>query len=468
MINKVMKKSPNNLFISSLKKIISELKPYKKLIIIAIIFALVGTFFSVIAPNKLSELTDEISKGLIIQHDNLNTLINKTKEDEILNEIKIDDTIISVEDQIEFKTIMETIEDDSSDLELYRKIDDMPQNIQHVILPFMNMEKIKQHTLILVAMYVISAICMYVQGEKMADVTNGFAKNLRTRVSEKINKLPLKYFDKHETGEILSRTTNDIDTIAQSMNQSLEDFASSVILIIGTVFMMFLTNWIMAITAIFSTWIAIILSTIILKKSQKYFIARQKELGELNNHIEETYSSMRIVKSLNGKKQSFREFEKLNKKVYKANRKSQFFSGLVQPITDLIGNLGYVAVCIVGAILTMNNMISFGVIIAFIAYVKTFTSPLLNLAQATSFFQITVAASQRVFEFLDEKEMSSQTNILKRLSKYEIKGKIDFENVCFTYNGRKIPTIKDLSVSIEPGQKVAIVGMPGARKNNVS
>lgn len=468
MTNKVMKKSPNNFFRDSMRRVISELKAYKKIIIIAIIFAALGTFLSVIAPNRLSDLTDEISKGLIIQHDNLNTLISKTKDETITEELKIDDTIISVEDQIEFKNIMATIEDESSDFELYGKIDNMPKSVQHVVLPFMHMEKIKQMTIILVVIYVLSAVCMYVQGETMAEVTNRFAKSLRTRVSEKINKLPLKYFDKHATGEILSRTTNDIDTIAQSMNQSLENFAGSVILIIGTVFMMFLTNWIMTITAILSTWVAGVLSAVILKQSQKYFIARQKELGEFNNHIEETYSNMRIVKSFNGKKQSLKEFEKLNEKVYKANRRSQFFSGLIQPITDLIGNLGYVAVCIVGAILTMHDMISFGVIVAFIAYVKTFTSPLLNLAQVTTFFQTTAAASQRVFEFLDEKEMPSQTYIVKRLSKYEIKGKIDFENVVFTYSGKKAPTIKNFSVTIKPGQKVAIVGMPGARKNNIS
>ena len=460
------KKSPKNLFKTPLKRFFKELLEYKKIIILALFFAILGTFLSVIAPNKLSELTDEISNGLIIRYDNLQRLMEETSK-EITEEIFVDGIKISIADQIEFNNIMLTLENLDSKILLYGKIDIMPENIKSVVLPFMHMDKIKEMTLILVCIYVCSAVCMYVQGETMAEITNRYAKKFRTRISEKINNLPLKYFDKHATGEILSRTTNDIDTIAQAMNQSLENFASNIVLVIGTVVMMFLTNWIMAATALISTWIGLVLSVFILKQSQKYFIERQKELGLLNDHIEETYSNMRIVKAYNGQKQALKKFEKLNQKVYKANRRSQFFSGLVQPITELIGNLGYVAICIVGAILTMHNMISFGVIVAFIAYVKIFTSPLLSLAQSTTFFQTIAAASERIYEFLDEKDMKKQDKINKELKVEDVNGEIEFENVEFTYSGNATATIKNFSLHIKPGQKIAIVGFSGAGKTTL-
>ena len=453
-------------FQGSLRRLIKELTAFKKIIIISIIFALLGTFLSVITPNKLSDLTDEIAEGLIIQHDNLEYLIEKTNED-INTEIEIDDVIISIGEQKEFKKIMSTIDDSSSDMEIYSKIDNMPETIKKVVMPYMDMSEIKKMTLILVVIYVGSAICMYVQGENMAEVVNQFAENLRKRISSKINNLPLKYYDKHLSGDILSRTTNDIDTIAQSMNQAFENLLSSIIMIIGTIIMMFITNWIMALTTMLSCIFGMLLTNLILRKSQKYFVSRQKELGELNNHIEETYSNMRIVKSYNGKRQAVNKFEKLNKKVYQANRKSQFLSGLLQPLMEFIGNFGYVAVCIVGAILTFNNTTSFGVIIAFIAYVELFTSSFTQIAQSVNFLQSTVAASYRVFEFLDAREVSKENNLIESLDKDDVKGKIEFENVNFKYHENDLLIIKDLTTCIEPGKKVAIIGPIGAGKTTL-
>ena len=301
----------------------------------------------------------------------------------------------------------------------------------------------------------------------MTIVANKFAKGLRSRISTKINKLPLKYFDRHQTGDILSRVTNDVDTIAQSMNQSLATLVSSVTLFLGTIIMMFVTNWILAITAIVASLIGFIGMILILKKSQKYFIARQENLGNLNGHIEEVYSGLNVVKAYNGRKKADEEFDKLNQKVCDSNRKSQFFSGLMMPIMNFIGNFGYVAVCIVGALLAADGSISFGVIVAFITYVRLFTSPLSQIAQAMTSLQSTAAASERVFEFVDEEEMTNQSNITKTLDRKNVKGKIEFKNVVFQYDNNDKPTIKDFTATALPGQKVAIVGPTGAGKTTM-
>ena len=466
-MNENVKKSPcdSKEFRGSIKRLIKELSVFKKMIVISIIFALIGTILSVIAPNMLSSLSDEIGKELIIEHDTLDYLIEKTDKNEITEEIEIEGVTISVEEQIEFKEIIDSIDDTSSDMKIYSKIDKMPKSIQEVVMPDMDMGKIKQMTFTLVIVYIVSAICMYVQAENMADVTNDFAQNLRSRISRKINLLPFKYFDKHSYGDILSRTTNDVDTIAQSMNQSFENLFSSIILVIGTVIMMFVTNWIMAITAVVATIMGIVLTGKILNKSQKYFISRQKELGELNNHIEETYSNIKIIRANNGKKQTLDKFEKLNQKVYQANKKSQFLSGMMQPIMDFVGNFGYVAVCIVGAILTMNDITTFGVIIAFIAYVELFTSSFVQIAQSTTFIQSTAAASYRVFEFLDEKEDVDEKKIARILKKEDTKGQIEFCNVNFIYN--KMQALKNITTKIEAGKKVAIVGTIGSGKTTL-
>ncbi len=392
-------------FKGAIKRLFKELKPFRVLIITALILAALGSILSLVAPNKLSELTDTISAGLIV-----------TK--------------------------------------------DAPE-------PFMDMDTIKGISLFLAILYVVSALFTYIQSLAMTDVANKFAKSLRSRISVKINKLPLKYFDKNSIGDILSRVTNDVDTIAQSMNMSLATLVSSFTQFFGAIIMMFYTNWIMAITAIVSSSIGFAFTLIILSKSQKYFVARQEELGNLNGHIEEIYSGLNVVKVYNGKKQANEKFDELNKKVYNANRKSQFLSGLMQPIMNFIGNFGYVAVCIVGALLTMNNVISFGVIVAFITYVRLFTNPLSQMAQATTSLQTTAAASERVFEFLDEEEMPDQKEVTQVLRKEDVKGNIEFENVVFQYADAEKPTIKNFSAKALPGQKVAIVGPTGAGKTTM-
>ena len=385
----------------------------------------------------------------------------------IFEEFTIDGIKISATDQAKFISILSSIPKNSDSSELYASIDKMPDSIKEVVEPFMDMDAIKRIALVLAIMYICSALFIYIESLAMTTVSNNFARNLRRRISEKINKLPLKYFDNHAIGDILSRVTNDVDTIAQSMNNSLATLVSATTLFLGTIIMMFVTNWIMAITAILSSLLGFVFMFIVLGKSQKYFVSRQVELGNLNGHIEEVYSGLNVVKAYNAKKSTTLKFDYYNDKVYNANRKSQFLSGLMMPMMGFIGNFGYVCVCIVGALLTMNDIISFGVIVAFITYVRLFTSPLSQIAQAMTNLQSTAAASERVFVFLDEEEMASQEGITKVLDKKKVKGKIEFKNVVFKYDGNDKPTINNFSAKANPGEKIAIVGPTGAGKTTM-
>ena len=362
---------------------------------------------------------------------------------------------------------MSTLNEGTDANTLYKKIDEMPESIQDLIKPVMNIDTIKAIAIFLVTLYLCSSLFNYIQSICMVQVANRFAKRLRGDISRKINKLPLKYFDKHQTGDILSRVTNDVDMIAQTMNQSLASLVSSITLFLGTIIMMFVTNWVMAITAILASMIGFMGMITILKKSQKYFVKKQTELGNLDGHVEEVYSGLNVVKVYNGKKESDKKFDEYNKKVCEANRKSQFASGVMMPIMNFIGNFGYVAVCIVGALLTMNDLISFGVIVAFISYVRLFTSPLSQIAQGLTNLQSTAAASERIFEFLDEEEMSNQKEITKTLNKEDVKGKIEFKNVVFQYDDNDKPTINNFTALAKPGQKIAIVGPTGAGKTTM-
>ena len=501
-------------FVGSMKRLFKELKSFQILIAMALIFAVLSSILSIAAPNKLSKLTDTISEGIIVNSRNLEEVSERTKinlqnikvdeilqsedltieekqdflsalqfssEDDIVSNLSklSDNTLkmifkeftvknqkITTSDQIKFLEVASTVKDTSDVKALYKKIDEMPKDIKKVVVPIMDMTKIKKISLFLACLYIISALLSFIESIIMTSVSNNFARKLRGRISVKINKLPLKYFDKNQTGDILSRVTNDVDTIAQSMNQSLSSLVSAITLLLGTILMMFITNWIMALTAISASLIGFAIIFVVLSKSQKYFAARQKELGKLNSHIEEVYSGLLVVKAYNGKKESDTKFDEYNEKVYDANRKSQFLSGLMQPIMSFIGNFGYVAVCIVGALLVLNNHITFGVIVAFITYVRLFTSPLMQIAQAFTSLQSTAAASERVFEFLDEEEMSLETNKTKMLDKSKVKGNITFDHVSFGYDKDRT-IIKDFTASVKDGQKIAIVGPTGAGKTTM-
>ena len=512
-------------FFGSVKRLFKELKPYKVLIALSLVLAIFGSILSILAPNRLSDLTDEIQKGITVNTENLNELnekisgsfdektmatkmqelmtsdkisdadksklseamasgqtddsSKKTDEKELiknmpedvikyfLTDITIDGTKISVNDEYKYLTSMSSMDKNSGAKELYKKIDKMPDSIQDVLVPKMNYTVIKNIVIILGIMYFLSAMFTFIESISMTLVSNRFARRVRESISLKINKLPLSYFDTHSKGDILSRVTNDVDTIAQSMNQSLATLVSAVILFIGTLIMMFVTNSLMAVTAVVSTLVGFILMVIILSKSQKYFTDRQNGLGKINGHIEEIYSGLNIIKVYNAKKEADGKFDELNNKLYKSNKMSQFLSGLMMPIMNFIGNFSYVAVCIVGAILTMNGNITFGVVIAFISYVRLFTSPLSQIAQGITSLQSTAAASERVFTLLDEKEMPSEKDIKTHLSKENVKGNIEFKDVTFTYTGNENPTITDFSADVKSGQKVAIVGPTGAGKTTM-
>ena len=456
-------------FKGSIKRLFKELKPFKVLITISLILAALGSILSILAPNRLKDITNEITKGLVIDTKNieqLTTSIQTNYSNNSMNDIVIDDTVISINDQTQFMTLLSSLDKKSKPEDMYKKVDQLPDSIKKVIEPKMNMDKIKTITLFLVCLYIFSALFTYIEQISMTIVSNKFARKLRSKISHKINKLPLRYFDNHTSGDILSRVTNDVDTIAQSMNHSLATLVSSITLFVGSIIMMFVTNWIMAITAIISSLFGFIFMGKILSKSQKYFMARQKNLGDFNGHIEEVYSGLNVVKVYNGKKESDKEFDRLNENLFESNMKSQFLSGLMMPMMGFIGNFGYVAVCIVGALLTMNNVISFGVIVAFMSYVRLFTSPLSQIAQGLNGLQSTAAASERVFEFMDEEEMNKEDNLVKYLNKEEAKGNIEFKNVEFGYNEDKT-IIKNFSAKAKSGEKIAIVGPTGAGKTTM-
>ncbi|WP_198022558.1 ABC transporter ATP-binding protein [Carnobacterium pleistocenium] len=364
-------------------------------ILIAFVFAIIGTVFNLVGPDRLSEVTDIITAGITGEID---------------------------------------------------------------------LEKIKNIGLFLVTLYVLGFVLSYFQGFIMATVTQNVTKKLRTDISKKINRLPLRYFDSNNHGDILSRVTNDIDTIGQTLNQSLGQLVTAISLFVGSLIMMFYTNVPMAISAVLSTGLGFTLMALIIKQSQKFFSQQQKSLGELNGHVEEIYTGHNIVKAFNGEEAAIEEFDKINNTLFDSAWKSQYISGLMMPLMSFIGNFGYVVVCVVGAYLAFNDYITFGVIVAFMLYIRFFTQPLAQIAQAFTSLQSAAAASERVFNFLEEEELEIETG--KPTSIGNVAGNVTFEHVKFGYNpGQQI--IKDFSLEAKAGQKIAIVGPTGAGKTTL-
>lgn len=439
-------------FKGSMKRLLSNLRPWRVMLFIALALAMISAILALISPNKLSDLADMITDGLTPQ------ITEKT-----IMEIMTDPSI-SNEDKATLQSLMTSSSEDTD--EILVKLDALPKPIYEKIKPQMDIAKIKRLSFILAIIYIVSALMSFIQSLILSTISNRFAQSLRSRISNKINLLPLSYFDKHETGDVLSRITNDVDTIAQHLNQSLSVLVTSLTLFLGSIIMMFITNWIMALTAIVSSLIGFAFMGKILSKSQKYFTQRQKQLGNLNGHIEEIYSGHNVVKAYNGEETAIKEFDALNNRLYYCNRKSQFLSGLMQPIMGFVGNFGYVAVCVVGALLTSNNIISFGVIVAFMIYVRLFTNPLNQIAQALTFLQSTAAASERVFELLDEEELSNEDDLNDVIDTNNVKGNIVFDHVKFSYDG-KTDVIKDFCANVKAGEKIAIVGPTGAGKTTM-
>ena len=340
--------------------------------------------------------------------------------------------------------------------------------IQEGLVGTMPIDTITTTAFTLLGLYALSSLFNFGQGLMMVQVANRFAEKLRNAISQKINRLPLSYFDKNQSGDILSRITNDVDTVSHTLNNSLSSLISNSVLLVGVTFMMFITNWTLALTAVAASVIGFLGMNIIMVKSQKYFIERQQELGRLNGHIEEIYAGMEIIKIYDAEQSVESKFDRYNQAVYDANRKSQFLSGLMQPLMMFIGNFGYVAVCVVGALLTMNGTISFGTIVAFMLYVRMFTNPLSQIAQSTTQMQSAAAAGERVFDFLDARELPAEhPEQLQRLLPKNVRGEIEFDHVNFRYDPKGRMIIQDFSAKALPGQKIAIVGPTGAGKTTL-
>ncbi|MCL1694607.1 ABC transporter ATP-binding protein [Lysinibacillus sp. BPa_S21] len=378
-------------------KLIAYCKPYLPAILLALVLAVVGTVFTIIGPNKLSEITDKIMAG-------------------ISGEIDI--------------------------------------------------TAIGKIGLFLAILYGLSFIFNYTQSFIMATITQRVSKSLRTDISNKIDRLPLKYFDSTTHGDVLSRVTNDVDMIGQSLNQSIGSLVTAVVMFFGSLIMMFYINVTMALSAIAATFIGFVLMSFIISKSRKYFIRQQQDLGRMNGHIEEIYSGHDVMKVYNGEQAAKQEFNAINESLFNSAWRAQFMSGMMMPLMIFIGNLGYVVVCVVGAALTVKGSITFGVIVSFMVYIRLFTQPLSQLAQAATSLQSTAAASERVFEFLNEAELEDESEKKMILEAKDVEGNVEFKNVKFGYTKEKL-IIKDFSAQIKAGQKVAIVGPTGAGKTTL-
>lgn len=390
-------------FKKTLKEMARYLKPYFPLILIAVVASVIATILQIIGPDKLKLITDEITKGL--------PKIVKGKP----------------------------------------------------VVTAIDMDSVKSISLMLLIFYLSSLVLNLLQRFIMADVTQKISKSFREEIAKKINRLPFSYFDNTTFGDILSRVTNDVDTISQSLNQSVGALLTSIVMLIGTVVMMIYNSGILTITTILSSLVGFVFITIIMKKSQKYFKEQQQNLGDINGQIEEVYTGHNVIKAYNAGERAVDEFEQTNTKLYTSAWKSQFLSGLMMPIMQFAGNFSYVMVCIVGGALAINGKISFGVIVAFMIYVRLFTNPLSDIAQSFNTLQRAAAAGERVFEFLNEDELEEE-HVTEKLEK--AKGEVEFKNVRFGYDPEKI-IIKDFSVKVNPGEKIAIVGPTGAGKTTI-
>ena len=332
------------------------------------------------------------------------------------------------------------------------------------VQPVFHFDAIRDIIVFLLVLYIISAIFNYIQGWVMTDVTQKITYDLRKDISEKINRLPLKYFDKRTHGEILSRVTNDVETVSQTLNQSLTQIVTSVVMIIGIIIMMLSISWLLTLVALIILPISLSLIKFITKRSQIYFVRQQELLGDVNGHIEEMYAGHQVMRVFNGEKSSVKKFDAINQKLYESAWNAQFLSGLMHPLMTFVGNLGYVGVSVVGGWLAINGNLKVGDIIAFIQYVQQFNQPIAQTANIANVMQSTAAAAERVFEFLEEPEQSA--NPKKPTLLKSPKGEVEFNDVVFGYDSKK-PVIKGLNAKIKPGSRVAIVGPTGAGKTTL-
>ena len=382
----------------------------------------------------------------------------------LYTDITVEGNIISAEDQLEMMNIFTDIDTDDTSAAL-SAIDSLPASVYNIIKPSVDTDRILVIALTLVAFYALSYILSAAQSWIMATITQRISKQMRSDISHKINRLPMWFYNRTTTGDVLSRVTNDVDMIGQSLNQSIGNLLTAVILFVGSLFMMLITNGWMTLTAVAASLIGFAVMTAIMSRSQKYFTRQQRHLGEINGHIEEIYAGHTVVKAYNGEDAAQKTFDEMNTKLCDSGFKAQCLSGLMMPIMNFIGNLGYVAVCVVGGALALNGKIGFGVIVAFMMYVRYFTQPLSQIAQSVQSLQSAAAAGERVFEFLEAEEMENEDGKLNDIGK--ISGNVEFDHVKFGYEDSDKIVIHDFSASAKPGQKIAIVGPTGAGKTTM-
>lgn len=496
-------------------KLFRFLKPYTALIITALIMVILGAVFTLVGPNRLSEVTDVIQRGVSVNLTLTNEEMATLKSgDEVEKSYSASDTDIVATFNYADTNTSQTIDDEDAimvsisvsnedniilqgsaliimeDIMLsengYYEISQIQQGGQNIDsssfggigLSYsgetyslwlntetkIDLEKIFRICIILVVLYLLAYVANFIEGYIMAIVNNEVGRNLRQNVIDKINKLPLKYFDKVQYGDVLSRMVNDVDTISTTLNNSFTSLIGAVTQFVGSLIMMFATNWIMALSGVLATLIGFALMFLIIRKSQSYFVEQQKALGQVNGVVEESYSGQQVIKAYNAEAEALRGFDKKNEKLYSSAWRAQFYSGIMHPLMGFIGNFGYVVVCIVGAVLVHNHVIGFAVIVAIMIYIRLFSQPLSQLGQASAQLQTTAAASYRVFDLLENEELSDESHITKELKK--VKGDVEFKHVKFGYSPNKI-IIKDFSAKIKAGQKVAIVGPTGAGKTTL-
>lgn len=382
----------------------------------------------------------------------------------LYTDLQIDGVTITGADQSAMMTLLSGMDSDDTDA-ILAALDQLPDSVYGLIKPTIDMECILQIGLLLVTFYLLSYILSTTQGFLMATVTQRVSKQIRSDISRKINRLPMWFYNRTTTGDVLSRVTNDVDTIGQSLNQSIGTLVSAVVLFLGSLIMMLVTNVWMTVTAVLASVLGFSIMLAITSRSQKYFIRQQQHLGDLNGHIEEIYAGHTVVKAYNGEAEAEQTFDQMNQKLCESNFKAQCLSGMMMPVMNFIGNLGYVAVCVVGGAMALKGKITFGVIVAFMMYVRYFTQPLSQIAQAVQSLQSAGAAGERVFEFLEAEEMEDETGKIEQLS--NVKGEVTFEHVKFGYEDSDATIIHDFSAVAKPGQKVAIVGPTGAGKTTM-
>lgn len=382
----------------------------------------------------------------------------------LYSDVTIDGQTISAADQRAAMEIMSGIDPEESE-DALEAMDKLPDSVYSLIAPSIDMDKVQRIGFILVTFYALSYLFSAIQGWITAGVTQRVSQQLRGDISRKINRLPMAFYNRTSTGDILSRVTNDVDLISQSLNQSIGNLITSVILLFGSLLMMFITNLWMTLTAILASLLGFVVMFAIMGRSQKYFARQQRHLGALNGHIEEMYTGHTVVKAYNGEAAAQQTFDEMNDKLRESGFRAQTLAGMMMPVMTFVGNLGYVAVCVVGGAMALNDMISFGVIVAFMMYVRYFTQPLSQIAQAVQSLQSAAAAGERVFEFLEAEEMPDESG--KKSDIGAVQGTVDFDHVRFGYEDTDKIVIHDFSAHAKPGQKIAIVGPTGAGKTTM-